>query len=33
VTDGERTVTALKMAEGKRLMYRQPIGRMDGASG
>lgn len=33
VTDGERTVTALKMVEGKRLMYRQPIGRMDGASG
>jgi transposase-like protein len=24
VTDGERTVEALKMAEGKRLMYRQP---------
>ncbi len=27
LTDGERTVVALKMAEGKRLMYRQPVNR------
>jgi transposase-like protein len=26
VTDGERTIAAIKASEGKRLMYRQPIG-------
>jgi transposase-like protein len=28
ITDGERTVEAIKGSEGKRLMYRQPIGKL-----
>jgi hypothetical protein len=26
-TDGERTIEAIKGAEGKRLMYRAPVGK------
>jgi len=31
MNDGERTIAAIKCAEGKRLMYRQPSGGGDGA--
>jgi hypothetical protein len=31
MNDGERTIAAIKCAEGKRLMYRQPLGDREGA--